>query len=199
MIKNAKFVKSAANKEGWINDDINEVCFIGRSNVGKSTFINSLTNNKKLAKTSSTPGKTRLLNFFDINNGQFRIVDAPGYGFARVSNEIKVSFAKMMEEYLTDRKNLIFVCQLVDLRHKPTNEDVEMYNFFKYHKTNVLIVATKKDKCKKNDIKKNEKIIKETLTLDSADKFISISSLDKNSLKNIYEIFEYYFEKNKIL
>ncbi len=188
MIKQAKFIKSAAQKSGWIQDNVNEVCFIGRSNVGKSTFINALTNQNKLAKTSSTPGKTRLLNFFDINNGEFRIVDAPGYGFARVNHEQKLQFAKMMDEYLTSRNNLKFVCQLVDLRHKPTNDDVEMYNFFKHHNIPVLIVATKKDKCKKNDIKKNEKIIKETLKVVDTDKFLSISSMEKNSLQNVYDL-----------
>lgn len=188
MIKQAKFIKSAAQKSGWIQDNVNEVCFIGRSNVGKSTFINALTNQNKLAKTSSTPGKTRLLNFFDINNGEFRIVDAPGYGFARVNHEQKLEFAKMMDEYLTSRNNLKFVCQLVDLRHKPTNDDVEMYNFFKHHNIPVLIVATKKDKCKKNDIKKNEKIIKETLKVVGTDKFLSISSMEKNSLQNVYDV-----------
>ncbi|AHB36499.1 ribosome biogenesis GTP-binding protein YihA/YsxC [Spiroplasma apis] len=188
MIKQAKFIKSAAQKSGWIQDNVNEVCFIGRSNVGKSTFINALTNQNKLAKTSSTPGKTRLLNFFDINNGEFRIVDAPGYGFARVNHEQKLEFAKMMDEYLTSRNNLKFVCQLVDLRHKPTNDDVEMYNFFKHHNIPVLIVATKKDKCKKNDIKKNEKIIKETLKVVDTDKFLSISSMEKNSLQNVYDV-----------
>jgi len=188
MIKQAKFIKSAAQKSGWIQDNVNEVCFIGRSNVGKSTFINALTNQNKLAKTSSTPGKTRLLNFFDINNGEFRIVDAPGYGFARVNHEQKLEFAKMMDEYLTSRNNLKFVCQLVDLRHKPTNDDVEMYNFFKHHNIPVLIVATKKDKCKKNDIKKNEKVIKETLKVVDTDKFLSISSMEKNSLQNVYDV-----------
>ncbi|WP_174519107.1 ribosome biogenesis GTP-binding protein YihA/YsxC [Spiroplasma turonicum] len=193
MIKNAKFIKSAASKEGWIQDSIKEVCFIGRSNVGKSTFINSLTNNKKLAKTSSTPGKTRLLNFFEINNGEFRIVDAPGYGFARVSNDLKISFAKMMDEYLTNRDNLKFICQLVDLRHKPTNDDIEMYNFFKYHSKKVFIIATKKDKCKKNDIKKNEKLIKETLKLSEGDEFLSISSVNKDNFVNVLDKFKTLF------
>ncbi|AGR41165.1 ribosome biogenesis GTP-binding protein YihA/YsxC [Spiroplasma taiwanense] len=194
MIKQAKFITSAANKSGWINDQINEVCFIGRSNVGKSTFINALTNQNKLAKTSSTPGKTRLLNFFDINNSQFRIVDAPGYGFARVSQEQKIAFAEMMDEYLTTRENLKFVCQLVDLRHKPTNDDIEMYHFFKHHNIKVFIVATKKDKCKKNDILKNEKLIKQTLNLDNNDKFLSISSTDKLNLDEVLNIFYELFK-----
>ncbi|AGR42223.1 ribosome biogenesis GTP-binding protein YihA/YsxC [Spiroplasma diminutum] len=196
MIKQAKFITSAANKSGWLKDDIAEVCFIGRSNVGKSTFINALTNQNKLAKTSSTPGKTRLLNFFDINNSQFRIVDAPGYGYARVNHDQKLAFAKMMDEYLTNREQLKFICQLVDLRHKPTNDDIEMYNFFKHHQIKVFIVATKRDKCKKNDIIKNEKIIKQTLEFDSEDRFLSISSTEKSNLDKVYDIFMEMFEKN---
>ncbi|WP_339030809.1 ribosome biogenesis GTP-binding protein YihA/YsxC [Spiroplasma endosymbiont of Cantharis nigra] len=196
MIKQAKFITSAANKSGWLQDNIKEVCFIGRSNVGKSTFINALTNQNKLAKTSSTPGKTRLLNFFDINNGEFRIVDAPGYGYARVNRDQKLAFGKMMDEYLTNREELKFICQLVDLRHKPTIDDIEMYNFFKHHEIRVFIVATKRDKCKKNDIVKNEKIVKQTLNLAPEDKFLAISSTEKNNLDKVYEIFMEMFENN---
>ncbi|AUB31598.1 ribosome biogenesis GTP-binding protein YihA/YsxC [Spiroplasma floricola] len=196
MIKQAKFITSAANKSGWLKDNIPEVCFIGRSNVGKSTFINALTNQNKLAKTSSTPGKTRLLNFFDINNNQFRIVDAPGYGYARVNHDQKLAFAKMMDEYLINREELKFICQLVDLRHPPTKDDIEMYKFFKHHKIKVFIVATKKDKCKKNDIQKNEKIIKQNLEFDSNDKFLSVSSTEKNNLDKVYDIFIEMFEMN---
>ncbi|AOG60480.1 GTP-binding protein YsxC [Spiroplasma helicoides] len=188
MIKQAKFIKSAAAKKDWINDEIPEICFIGRSNVGKSTFINSLTNQNKLAKTSSTPGKTRLLNFFDINNSSFRIVDAPGYGYARVSQDQKLAFADMMEDYLQNRKNLKGVCQLVDLRHKPTNDDKDMYDFFKKQNIRVLIIATKKDKCKKNEIIKNEKLVKTTLNLDKRDLFLSISSKDKSNFDKAYEL-----------
>ncbi|AHI52976.1 GTP-binding protein YsxC [Spiroplasma culicicola AES-1] len=190
MIKQAKFIKSAAAKKDWIVDDIREICFIGRSNVGKSTFINALTNQNKLAKTSSTPGKTRLLNFFDINNSSYRIVDAPGYGFARVGHEQKIAFAAMMEDYLTGRENLKAVCQLVDLRHKPTNDDKEMYQFFKEHNIKVLIIATKRDKCKRNDIVKNEKLIKQTLEMDQNDLFLSISSTNKENLDQVYNLIE---------
>lgn len=190
MIKQAKFIKSGAAKKDWIVDDIPEICFIGRSNVGKSTFINAITNQNKLAKTSSTPGKTRLLNFFEINNGQYRIVDAPGYGFARVSHKLKDEFAVMMEEYLTSRTNLKGVCQLVDLRHKPTNDDIQMYQFFKSQNIRVLIIATKRDKCKRNDIIKNEKLIKSVLEIDKNDLFLSISSTSKENLKDVDQLIQ---------
>ncbi|QEH61914.1 GTP-binding protein YsxC [Spiroplasma chinense] len=194
MIKQAKFIKSAAAKKDWISDDMSEICFVGRSNVGKSTFINALTNQNKLAKTSSTPGKTRLLNFFEINNGQYRIVDAPGYGYARVSFDMKQGFAEMMEEYLTERDNLKGVVQLVDLRHKPTNDDVEMYNFFKGFNIRVLIIATKRDKCKRNDIVKNEKLIKQTLGMDKDDLFISISSTNKENFEKVFGLIEEFIK-----
>ncbi|QBQ07732.1 GTP-binding protein YsxC [Spiroplasma gladiatoris] len=190
MVKQAVFIKSGAAKKDWINDNIPEICFVGRSNVGKSTFINALCNQNKLAKTSSTPGKTRLLNFFDINNSTFRIVDAPGYGYARVSFAQKEAFGEMMEDYLVNRKNLKGVCQLVDLRHKPTIDDKNLYSFFKKNNIRVLIVATKKDKCKRNDIIKNEKLVKNELQLDEKDMFISISSTDKNNLNDAYNLIE---------
>ncbi|QGS52004.1 ribosome biogenesis GTP-binding protein YihA/YsxC [Spiroplasma tabanidicola] len=190
MIKQAKFMKSGAAKKDWIEDNVPEICFVGRSNVGKSTFINAICNQNKLAKTSSTPGKTRLLNFFDINNSAYRIVDAPGYGYARVSFSQKEAFGIMMEEYLLNRSNLKGVCQLVDLRHKPTNDDISLYQFFKTNNIRVLIIATKKDKCKKNDIIKNEKLVKSTLDLDKNDIFLSISSVDKANLDKAIDLIE---------
>ncbi|ASZ09120.1 YihA family ribosome biogenesis GTP-binding protein [Mesoplasma chauliocola] len=187
MFKQSVFIKSAANKSGWIDDQIPEVCFVGRSNVGKSSFINTLANNKKLAKVANTPGKTRLLNFFDINNSSFRLVDAPGYGYARISNDMKIEFGIMMEEYLTTRPNLKVVCMLVDLRHKPTNDDIQMYDFLKANEIPVLMVGTKLDKLKKNEYVKNEKLIKETLHFNSSDIFVKVSNLDKLNIKESYE------------
>lgn len=187
MFKQSAFIKSAANKSGWIDDDIPEVCFVGRSNVGKSSFINTLANNKKLAKVANTPGKTRLLNFFDINNSSFRLVDAPGYGYAKISNDMKIEFGIMMEDYLTTRNNLKVVCMLVDLRHKPTKDDIQMYNFLKEIEIPVLMIGTKLDKLKKNEYSKNEKIIKETLRFNTNDIFIKVSNLDKINIKDSYD------------
>ncbi|ATZ16368.1 GTP-binding protein [Entomoplasma freundtii] len=187
MIKQAQFIKSAAGREGWIDDQINEICFLGRSNVGKSSFINNLTNKKKLAKVSSTPGKTKLLNFFDINNGQFRIVDAPGYGFSKTTLAEKQQFARMMEDYLMNRSNLKGAVMLVDLRRKPNADDQQLYNFLKQLNLPVILIGTKLDKLKKNEINKNEKLIKNTLNYDQSDKFIKISNLNKGDLMPVYQ------------
>ncbi|UWD34635.1 ribosome biogenesis GTP-binding protein YihA/YsxC [Mycoplasma cottewii] len=187
MIKQAVFIKSAADRSGWINDDISEICFVGRSNVGKSSFINSLTNNNKLAKVANTPGKTRLLNFFDINKSQFRLVDAPGYGYAKINDATKIQFAKMMQDYFVNRKNLKGVFMLVDLRHKPTKDDIQMYEFLKYYNIKVVIVGTKLDKLKRNEYSKNEQMIKQTLGFVSSDSFIKISNLNKTNISECYD------------
>lgn len=138
-----------------------------------------LTNRRQLAKVSQTPGKTRMLNFFSINNNQFRIVDAPGYGFAKVNNQQKLAFSKMMEEYLSSRSNLVFVCLLVDLRHNPTSDDITMYEYLKHYQIPIVIIGTKLDKLKKNDIKKIEQKIKTMLNFNPADYFIKTSSEKK--------------------
>lgn len=190
MIKQASFITSAANKSNWINDDVSEICLIGRSNVGKSSFINSLTNNNKLAKISNTPGKTRLLNFFEINKGEYRLVDAPGYGYAKVNDNLKIQFAKMMEEYFINRKNLKGVFLLLDLRHKPSNDDIMMYHFLKHYNIPVVIIGTKLDKLKKSEYIKNEKMIKETINFYQEDDFIKISNLDKTNIIKCYELID---------
>ncbi|AEM68799.1 ribosome biogenesis GTP-binding protein YihA/YsxC [Mycoplasma putrefaciens] len=187
MIKQAVFIKSAADRSGWIDDDVAEICFVGRSNVGKSSFINSLTNNNKLAKVANTPGKTRLLNFFDINKNQFRLVDAPGYGYAKISDNMKIQFAKMMQDYFTNRKNLKGVFMLVDLRHLPTKDDIRMYQFLKYYNIAVVIIGTKLDKLKKNQYLKNEQQIKQALGFDPKDSFVKVSNLDKTNISECYD------------
>ncbi|WP_425380394.1 ribosome biogenesis GTP-binding protein YihA/YsxC [Spiroplasma endosymbiont of Stenodema calcarata] len=187
--KNANYITSAVNKTGWINDDLFEIVFLGKSNVGKSSFLNMLTNQRQLAKVSQTPGKTRMLNFFSINNNQFRIVDAPGYGFAKLNNDYKTAFAKMMEEYLTQRSNLKFVCLLVDLRHSPTQDDCEMYQYLKHFKILTIIIGTKLDKLKKNDIQKQEKIIKTKLNFVDSDYFIKTSSSKKIGRDECWTLF----------
>lgn len=187
MIKQAKFLKSAAGNEGWLEDEVNEICFLGRSNVGKSSFINNLTNQKKLAKVSATPGKTKLLNFFDINNGQFRIVDAPGYGFSKTTLDEKRRFAIMMEDYLINRKNLKGAVLLLDLRREPNADDQQIYQFLKQLNLPVLLIGTKLDKLKKNEVLKNENQIKKTLNYDKSDNFIKISNTQKSNLDLIYQ------------
>lgn len=174
-IKQAEFITSAVKNEGLPAHEEVEFMFCGRSNVGKSSFINMLTNRKKLAKTSSNPGKTQTLNVYHINQ-QFYFIDVPGYGFAKVSKSIKATFGKMIEEYVTERKNLKLVFLLVDFRHKPTEDDVLMYQFLKYYEKRVCVIATKADKVKNRERAKNKKVILETLQLDSLDSFIVTSS-----------------------
>ena len=178
-IKQSEFITSAVKREQYPIDNRVEVAFVGRSNVGKSSIINSLTNRKKLAKVSQTPGKTRLVNFFLINN-DFYLVDLPGYGYAKVSKSEKDSWGKTVEMYLTDREQLKRVVLLVDSRHKPTGDDIMMNEWFKHFGYNVAVVATKSDKLTKNDLKKSEKVIKETLKLSTEDKLYFFSSLNRN-------------------
>ena len=146
-------------------DNKNEFLLVGRSNVGKSSFINTLINRKNFARTSSTPGKTQTLNFYLIND-LFYIVDVPGYGFAKVSKKLKNNFGLIMEDYLESRQNLKNVFLLIDFRHKPTNDDVMMYEFLKYYNIPVTIIATKADKVKKSfdrKLQEIEQVIKETM------------------------------------
>ncbi|WP_338982881.1 ribosome biogenesis GTP-binding protein YihA/YsxC [Spiroplasma endosymbiont of Othius punctulatus] len=194
MIKKAVFIKSAAAHEGWIVDDIPEVCFMGRSNVGKSSFINSITRQNKLAKTSQTPGKTQLLNFFDINDNEFRIVDCPGYGYSRLSRTKQEDLSVMIQDYMMGRENLKFVCQLIDLRHEPTKDDIAMHNFLKANKIPALIIGTKLDKLKKNDIEKFKKRICTTLNI-TKDEMIAVSSESKYNIEKIYPLLIEWFNK----
>lgn len=178
-IKKSEFITSAVKKNQYPLDNRIEIAFVGRSNVGKSSIINALTNRKKLAKVSQTPGKTRLINFFLIND-DFYLVDLPGYGYAKVSKEEKDSWGRTIETYLTSREQLRRVVLLVDSRHKPTGDDILMHEWIKHFGYDVIVVATKSDKLTRNELKKNEKLIRETLKLDIGDKLYFFSSLNKN-------------------
>lgn len=185
-IKKAEFVLCAAWKSQWPENNLPEICLAGRSNVGKSSLINTITNHSKLAKVSGTPGKTRTLNFFNIND-ELRLVDVPGYGFAKVHDKIKESFGEMIDRYLKERDTLKGLVLIVDYRHKPTRDDIEMYQYAKYYQIPVIVVATKEDKLKRNDLKKNEKLIKETLSFDKDDMFVRFSSLSKTGIEEIWD------------
>lgn len=188
-IKNAEFVTSAVDLNGLPTDEKVEFMFCGRSNVGKSSFINMLTNRKALARTSSNPGKTQTLNFFLINN-DFYFVDVPGYGYARVSKSIKETFGRMIEDYVKNRENLKMVFLLVDFRHKPSEDDVLMYNFLKYYHLPVTIIATKSDKIKNSERSKCKAQIKETLNLVDTDRFIITSSEKKEGIGLVYNVLD---------
>ena len=194
QIKKAEFLTSGVDFDSFPEEGVPEFVFCGRSNVGKSSFINMLVNRKSLARTSSNPGKTQTINFYHINNS-FYFVDVPGYGYARVSKSIKETFGKMIEEYVTTRKALKMVFLLVDFRHKPTEDDCLMYEFLKYHKLPVTIIATKSDKIKNSERKKCKEAIMNTLKLSSEDKFIITSSEKKEGLGLVLTLLDEVCEK----
>ncbi|MDY6012664.1 ribosome biogenesis GTP-binding protein YihA/YsxC [Clostridium sp.] len=185
-IKQSEFIISAVKKQQYPTDNRVEIAFVGRSNVGKSSIINALTNRKKLAKVSQTPGKTRLINFFLINN-DFYLVDLPGYGYAKVSKAEKASWGQTIERYLNGREELKRVVLLVDSRHKPTADDVMMHEWIKHYGYDVIVVATKSDKLSNNNLRKSEKVIRETLKLDKEDKLYFFSSLNKKGSEQLID------------
>ena len=175
-------------------DNKNEFLLVGRSNVGKSSFINTLIERKNFARTSSKPGKTQTLNFYKVNDC-FYLVDVPGYGYASVSKDTQKKFGLMIEEYLKERKNLKHVFLLIDYRHKPTEDDLLMYEFLKYYNLDITIVATKYDKVGKNSRIKQDKLIKDTLKLSSDDEVITFSTVTKKGRSVVLSIIEGYNEK----
>ena len=192
---NADILLSASNKSNNPQDEIPEDPLAGRSNVGKSSFINTMLNRKNLARTSGKPGKTQLLNFFNIDD-KLRFVDVPGYGYARVSKKEREKWGKMIEEYLTTRENLRAVVSLVDLRHEPSADDVQMYEFLKYYEIPVILVATKADKIPRGKWNKHESMIKKKLDFDKSDTFIIFSSVNKTGVEEAWEsIFDFSFSE----
>lgn len=184
IIKQSEFITSAVRPSQYPEDNRVEIAFVGRSNVGKSSLINSLTNRRKLVKVSSTPGKTRLINFFLINN-TFYFVDLPGYGYAKVSKEEQAKWGGIIEAYLVNRKQLKRIILLVDSRHKPTEDDITMYQWIKHYGYECLIVATKSDKLTNNELSKSKKLIRETFILRENEKIIYISSLKKTGIEDV--------------
>lgn len=155
-----------------------EIAFAGRSNVGKSSLLNLLTGRKSLARVSGSPGKTRTINFYKVND-EFRIVDLPGYGYAKISKSVSENWGEMMEAYLSNREGLKKVIQLVDVRHAPSAQDVQMYEYLKYYGLDGIVVATKADKVSRNELQKCISVIRKTLDLSPEDKVIPISSLKR--------------------
>lgn len=186
QVKQSEYLLSAAWPSQWPDESLPEICLAGRSNVGKSSFINALCQRKNLARISATPGKTRTLNFYEINH-ELRFVDVPGYGYAKVNHDIQIQFGKMMETYITHRANLKLMILIVDLRHAPTSDDVMMYEFVKHYHLPVIVIATKEDKVKKSEIIKNEKKIKEKLNFYKEDQFIRFSSVKKTNVDLVWD------------
>ncbi|PAB02055.1 ribosome biogenesis GTP-binding protein YihA/YsxC [Enterococcus canintestini] len=177
-VHNAEIVISAVAPKQYPETDLPEIALAGRSNVGKSSFINTLIERKNLARTSSKPGKTQTLNFYLIEN-TLHFVDVPGYGYAKVSKTERAKWGQMIETYLTQREQLKAVVSLVDMRHEPSVEDVQMYQFLKYYDLPVIVVATKADKIPRGKWNKHESVIKKALDFDKEDTFIIFSSVTK--------------------
>lgn len=168
----------AVRRSQYPMDNLPEFLLVGRSNVGKSSFINTIIERKNFARTSSKPGKTQTLNFYLVNDA-FYLVDVPGYGYASVSKDTQKKFGLMIEEYLKNRPNLKKVFMLIDYRHKPTEDDCLMYEFLKYYNLDITIVATKYDKISKNGRIKQDKLIKDTLKICEDEEFITFSTVTK--------------------
>ena len=188
---NIELIISAVQEAQYPETNLSEVALSGRSNVGKSTFINSMIGRKNMARTSQQPGKTQTLNFFNIDE-QLIFVDVPGYGYAKVSKAQREKFGKMIEEYLTQRENLRLVIQLVDLRHNPTEDDVLMYNYLKHFDIPTLVICTKEDKIAKGKVQKHLKNIKNKLELEPEDSIISYSSIKNNKQQQIWDLISTY-------
>ena len=188
QIENVSEPIIAVRRSQYPEDKKSEFLLVGRSNVGKSSFINTLIERKNFARTSSKPGKTQTLNFYKVNDA-FYLVDVPGYGYASVSKDTQKKFGLMIEEYLKERPNLKHVFMLIDYRHKPTEDDCLMYKFLKYYNLDITIVATKYDKVSKNNRIKQDKIIKDTLKFED-DEFITFSTVTKKGRTEILSIIE---------
>lgn len=185
-IKSVELIISAVRLSQYPTDERPEFLLVGRSNVGKSSFINTIINRKNYARTSSNPGKTQTINFYLVNE-EFYLVDAPGYGYARMSKKKKQKFGLMMEDYLMNRPQLKQVFMLVDFRHKPTEDDITMYKFLKHYQIPVTIVATKVDKIGITQHQKQRNLILNELDLVVGDDFVTFSAISKHGKDEVHD------------
>ena len=186
-IQNSRFIISAVKRDQYPEDELPEIAMAGRSNVGKSSLINMMINRKGLAKTSSTPGKTQTINFYDLD-GKMRLVDLPGYGYARVSKDKKSGWGKIIESYLVNRPNLMEVFLLVDLRHDPSEDDRLMYEWIRTFGYKGVVIATKADKIKNSQLQVRKKALREKLGM-SEDDVVIVTSAD--SRKGKYDLWDF--------
>ena len=193
ILKKAELEAIAARKNQYPEDSLKEIAFAGRSNVGKSSLLNLLTNRKNLARVSGSPGKTRTINFYRINDS-FRIVDLPGYGYAKVSKSVTESWGSMMETYFQSRQGLVKVIQLVDIRHAPSRQDVEMYQYLRHYGLDGIVVATKADKVSRNEMQKCIRQIRGTLNLSQEDRVLPVSSLKRTGQEDLLSEMEALLE-----
>jgi GTP-binding protein len=180
-ITSAEFVKSAFNRSQWVADGRPEVAFLGRSNVGKSSLINSLLARRGLARTSNTPGRTQSINFFLIDE-KFYFADLPGYGYAKVSKTMRADWGKMAEEYLTEREELRLCIQLVDARHDPSRLDQQLNEWLIHSNKPYIVVATKSDKLSRNELQKSLKVIRQTFEASDVLAYSSQTSAGRDEL-----------------
>ena len=196
-IISSEIIVSAVSPKQYPGDGKPEFALVGRSNVGKSSAINTMLNRKSLARVSSSPGKTRTINFYLVNK-EFYLVDLPGYGYTKASKSEKANWGKMIETYLKDRKNLYEVVLLTDIRHKPTADDKMMYDWIKHYGYGTIVVATKSDKISRGNYQKHFKIIREELGMSPTDKIIPISSLKKEGMGELWASFKDLFIINSL-
>ena len=190
-VTSADIVISAVKPEQYPSEPIPEFALAGRSNVGKSSFINKMINRKNLARTSSKPGKTQTLNFYLINDA-LHFVDVPGYGYAKVSKSERAAWGKMIETYFTSREQLRAAILIVDLRHPPTKDDISMYEFLKHYELPCIVIATKADKIPKGKWQKHLKVTRETLGLAKEDELMLFSSETGEGKEKIWGLLKKY-------
>ncbi len=188
-IVSASYVKSAMRPEHYPSDGRPEIAFVGRSNVGKSTMLNVLLNKKGLAKTSKTPGKTQTVNFFDVN-GKYYFVDLPGYGYARVSKEMREQWATVMTSYLKAKRPLRLVIALMDSRHEPVDQDLDLLDLLEDAEVPSLIVATKADKLRVTEMEAASNTIRKALGLDEEAAIVPFSAQSKQGLRDVWNIID---------
>ncbi len=194
IIKNSDYAVSAVREDQYPKDNLPEIALAGRSNVGKSSLINTLLKRKNLARTSSQPGKTQTLNFYIVNE-EFYLVDVPGYGYAKVSQKQREAFGEMIQDYLETRPNLKGLIILVDARHEPTKDDIAMYDYAQYLNLPILVVCTKMDKIKKSQINKVLSNLKKHLDLYYENvSVLTFSSVSKLHVKELGDWIEKHLE-----
>jgi len=192
-ITKAELEAVAVKASQYPPEDIPEIAFAGRSNVGKSSLLNLITGRKSLARVSGSPGKTRTINFYRCNDG-FRIVDLPGYGFAKVSRSESEKWGAMIEGYLENRGTLLKVVQLVDIRHKPSAQDVQMYDYLKYYGLDGIVAATKADKLGTNEKANALRLIRQTLGMKKDDILIPVSALRRTGDEELLDAMQSLME-----
>lgn len=188
-INKADLEKVAVEEKQYPKENLPEFAFAGRSNVGKSSFINAMLNRKNLARTSSTPGKTRTINFYKVND-DLRLVDLPGYGYAKIAKSEKEKWAGIINRYLENRENLLETILLVDIRHEPTALDKQMYDYILDSGFSGIVIATKKDKIKRSQVDKQISLIAKKLGVEHRENIIPFSSAKKDEVEDMWFIFE---------